>query len=91
MLRITKVETGNSHCLLKLEGRLMGPWVKELEKACHHALTEGMAVNLDLSEVSYVDRLGLVLLLALKRRAFSFEGCSPFVAEELREAERWQK
>src|SRR6516162_7761860 len=86
MLRIT--EKGiNGNVVLKLEGRIVGPWVTELERAATRILDKGCNLQLDLADVSYVDRAGVMLMKEFKRRGIVLEGCSPFVAEELREAE----
>ncbi len=86
MLRISEMRSGKSHVLFKLEGRLVGPWVGELADASGRVLDAGRTLKLDLADVSYVDREGVKLLLMLQNRNAIFEGCSPFVLEELREA-----
>jgi anti-anti-sigma regulatory factor len=88
MLRISETDNDNSHVILRLEGRIIGPWVGELERASERIVNAGRSLKLDLTEVSYVDREGVRLLLALKRGKARLEGCSPFVLEELREAAR---
>jgi len=86
MLRISEIGGSNDHVLLKLEGRVVGPWVGELAGASGRVLDAGRTVKLDLTGVSYVDREGVKLLLTLEDRGATLEGMSPFVAEELREA-----
>jgi ABC-type transporter Mla MlaB component len=88
MLRISELDPANGRVVLKIEGRIVGPWISELEKAAERLLAQGQPVRLDLADVTYVDREGVALLLNLKRRQVLLEGCSPFVTEELREAER---
>jgi ABC-type transporter Mla MlaB component len=84
MLKISKAGTANQSVTLKLEGRVVGPWVRELGRVCEPLLDEGRGLKLDLSEVSFVDHEGVTLLLELKKRQVSLEGCSPFVSEELK-------
>jgi len=68
MLRITKVD-GPERIILKLEGRLMGPWVEELalyknRLAClpqNHLLV-------DLGGVTFVDEEGKTLLKQMWRQ-----------------------
>ena len=82
MLRIVTRRTGNGGATLGLEGRLMGPWVDELERTCV-ALSD-RALALDLAGVSFVERRGVHLLRSLDTRGVSLLHCTPFVAEQLR-------
>ena len=86
MLRISEIGGSNGHMVLKLEGRIVGPWVGELAGASARVLDAGRTLKLDLAGVSYVDREGVKLLVTLEDRSVTLEGMSPFVAEELREA-----
>src|SRR5262249_54009062 len=86
MLRISEIGDHGGDVLLKLEGRLVGPWVRELAGASSRVLDAGRALKLVLADVSYVDREGVSLLLTLQNRNAVLEGMSPFVLEELREA-----
>jgi anti-anti-sigma regulatory factor len=65
MLRIT---THNSPELvtLQLEGRLAGPWVRELQECWQHASVgeRTQAVRFDLSGVTFVDAAGKEFLAA---------------------------
>jgi ABC-type transporter Mla MlaB component len=63
MLRITLVREAELSTL-KVEGRLSGPWVAELEHSWNEFLKEGMApsVQVDLSEVTSVSSEGKQLL-----------------------------
>ena len=88
MLRISESGGSNGHMLLKLEGRIVGPWVGELAGASDRVLDAGRTLKLDLAGVSYVDREGVKLLLTLENRNAILEGMTPFVLEELREAGR---
>jgi len=63
MLRITtQVDTGTT--TLKLDGRLAGPWVAELERCWRGALDTlgGRLLRLDLTGVTYIDAAGKQLL-----------------------------
>ena len=63
MLKITVDNTTNA-ASLKLEGRLAGPWVVELERTWR-AVTDGSRdkpVVVDLCEVTFVDAQGRTLL-----------------------------
>ena len=69
MLRIT-VDAAPALISLKLEGKLRGVWVKELERVWQSIRSRGepTAVRADLGAVSFVDEHGKALL-ALMRRA----------------------
>jgi anti-anti-sigma factor len=86
MLRITANESGKDHMVLRLEGRVAGPWVTELWKACEKVIGEGRALVLNLAEVSFLDSSGVALLTQVRSRGVELAECSPFVAEQLRTA-----
>jgi anti-anti-sigma regulatory factor len=69
MLKITTLTNAES-TTLRLEGRLAGPWVQELER-CWDS-TVGMMTNyplsVDLSAVTYVDSDGKDLLKKIHRQ-----------------------
>lgn len=69
---------------LRLEGRIVGPWVGELQRACEAVLTEGRPLRLQLSEVEFMDARGISLLSSLRSRGVSLLECSPFAAEQLK-------
>ena len=58
MLRISQVEPVNHAVILKLEGRVVGPWVSELQKSCEEVLTEGRSLKLHLGDVEFMDAQG---------------------------------
>jgi ABC-type transporter Mla MlaB component len=87
MLKISQVGTANHSVKLKLEGRVIGPWVDELRQICEPLLSEGRALNLDLADVSYVDADGVAALTGLKSRGVTVTNCSPFVEEQLKGAD----
>ncbi len=87
MLKIVSVPNGSGTAVLVLEGRLIGPWVEELQRACEEAASTNQRLTLDLRAVSFVDRGGLDLLRSLAGRRARLNNCSPFVAEQLRTLE----
>lgn len=90
MLKIDIVTDGiGSAATVRLEGRVIGPWVEELQRAFERLLADGVGIELDLSEVAFVDRDGVDLLRRLAERNVALVNCSDFVAEQLR-AEAWQ-
>jgi len=79
MLRITATQTTDAGPLLLLEGRLIGPWVDELQTAID-AIGEPLErVHLDLSNVRFVDPRGLALLHRLQSRSVVLEPMSRMV------------
>ncbi len=83
MLRISKIETDNE-AGLRLQGRVIGPWVQELHKSCEQILAEGDGLTLDLAEVSFVDRQGIALIRNLMHRQVKLVRCPLFVTEQLK-------
>jgi len=83
MLKISEPKA-NHAVTLKLEGRLIGPWVNQLRETCESHLAEKRSIKLDFADVSYADRGGVQLLMNLRTRGVEFVNCSPFLAEELK-------
>lgn len=88
MLKIESIRTADGRPKLRVEGRVIGPWVSELQLACEQALGEGVGLALDLSEVAFVDHTGLEFLCTLGQQGVVLD-CSAFVAEQLR-AQGWR-
>ncbi len=84
MLRITPIEGGNHRVVLRLEGRVSGPWVGELSEVCEEALGNGAPLVLSLAEVSFLDTAGVALLTRLQARGVEVVDCSIFVKEQLK-------
>jgi anti-anti-sigma regulatory factor len=84
MLRITSIASGNDQVVLRLEGRLCGPWVSELSEACEKALSGGNTLVLNLAEVSFLDGAGIDWLTSIRGRGVKLVDCSMFVSEQLK-------
>jgi hypothetical protein len=84
MLKISQAGNPNHSVTLKLEGRVVGPWVEELRRICEPILTEDRALKLDLAEVSYVDAEGVATLNGFKARGVKLKSCSPFVKQQIK-------
>jgi hypothetical protein len=69
--------------LIKVQGKLLGPWVTELEFVCDSAQVPADRVWLDLGDLTFVDAAGARLLGALIRDGARVVACSMFVAEIL--------
>jgi anti-anti-sigma regulatory factor len=83
LLRITR-STKDGTEWLKLEGKLVGPWVEECRAACARGTDHGRRLALDLSEVTFVDADGVHLLRELVEQGAEIPVRSNFVAELLR-------
>ena len=84
MIRIWS-ERSDDETSLKVEGRLIGEWVEELQNACEPFLASDQALRLDLSELSFLSREGVALIHALAARGVRITGTSRFVATLLAE------
>jgi anti-anti-sigma regulatory factor len=78
MCRITAT-SGDEGVVLRLEGRLSGAWVDELD-ACWHAVLEtqqGRPIWIDLREVDGIDAAGRALLTRMCHAGVGFvaSGC----------------
>ena len=73
MLRIT-TETAPLERMLRLEGRLAGPWVEELARAWEgqHAVRAAGSIGVDLDGVTFVSPSGKSLLRRIHREGARF-------------------
>ena len=88
MLKISIISDSDQAIQFQLEGKLVGPWVEELQRLSDEALSHQKALSLDLENVSFVDSRGVTLLRDLARRQVSQVNCSQFVSQQLKEAAR---
>jgi ABC-type transporter Mla MlaB component len=85
MLRITHTRDHDLISTLRLEGKLLGPWVTELARSCNELPCSPDRLRLDLSAVTFVDGPGVALLRDLIGRGATLAACSGLVAELLHE------
>lgn len=85
MLRLTRTTRLPHDVVLLVEGQLMAEWVGLLEDECLELLKTDCRVQLDLANVSYVDRRGAHLLRHLISRSISLINTPPLVEELVRE------
>jgi len=88
MLKISQIGSTNPEITLRIEGRIVGPWVAELQRSCEEVLTDGRTLKLDLAEVEFMDPHGVALLTSLRSRGVALLECPPFAAEQLKAAGR---
>lgn len=81
MFRITRIQNAPT-TTLKIEGRLLKPWVHEFKTAMQNA-SAAAPVTLDLSGLTFIDMDGLEVLAVMIRDGVLVCGCSNFVAELL--------
>ena len=89
MLRIT-TQTAGGELVLKLEGCLAGPWVRELDTCWREMAGPHSRVRLDLREVYHVDSAGRELIAVMFRAGVRFiaRGCDlPELLKEIALAE----
>lgn len=88
MLKISIISNSAQAIQFQLEGKLIGPWVDELQRLSDEALSLQKAVTLDLERVLFIDSRGVALLRDLARRQISQVNCSQFVTQQLKEVAR---
>jgi hypothetical protein len=71
MLRITVQEDGTLW-RLHLSGKLAGAWVAETENAWRSAPVSGRRVEIDMTEVTWIDEAGRCLLQAMNQAGAHF-------------------
>ncbi len=83
MLMITRSEGSDLTRTFKLEGKLLEPWIGELESACGEFLATPDRVCLDLCDLTFIDAAGARFVTSLIRDGARVIACSGFVAEML--------
>lgn len=86
VLRISVPSNSDQAIEFALEGKLVGPWVDELRRLSHEALSQNKSVSLNLEKVWFVDGRGAALLRDLAVRQVSQYNCSQFVSQQVKEA-----
>ena len=84
MIRLTRIAGPRATQTIKLEGKLLGPWVDEVRKACASGAAPTGRTSLDLAALTFVDAAGVGLLRELIDRGIEVDVCSSYVAELLR-------
>lgn len=80
MLRITEIFDDGDEVVMKLEGKVIGVWVPDLESIClFHRDEMNKVVVLDFSGVTFIEEKGLRMLEDLKDERVRIVNCSPFI------------
>ncbi len=82
MLRITQTVHASGAPVIKLEGKLLAPWIDQVRALCAQSTPTGMPL-LDLSALAFADQAGTQLLQEMLRQGCVIEACAPFIAELL--------
>lgn len=77
MLRITKQAIDESNLQFKLDGKLLEPWIKELQRSLNGSVN---GIRLDLSTLTFADSAGIQILADLIRHGAKITACSGYVA-----------
>ena len=83
MLNIIPLFREDGMLTVKLEGKILGPWVGGVRNACTRLGRVFQRPRLDLAAVTYVDAAGLQLLRDLIAEGVAIAACSSFVGELL--------
>jgi ABC-type transporter Mla MlaB component len=83
MLIITRSDRSDLTRTLKLEGKLLEPWIGELKSACGECPVSPDLVCLDLCDLTFVDAAGVRFLADLIHDGARVTACSGFVAAVL--------
>lgn len=84
MLKISRSESIEPTVTLRLEGRIVGPWVDELRQAGKAVLGEGHVLRLHLADVAFMDPAGVLLLGELQSQGAVLVAAPPFIAAQLK-------
>jgi len=80
MLRIT-LHDSSRELRFKLEGKLSGPWVRELRQCWLTAdsASQGRGTVVDLQDIDFVDSEGQALLAEMHRHGVRLVACTPLI------------
>lgn len=71
MLKVTTVDLKQT-LTLKLEGKLAGPWVKEVTRVWTDTTSQERPCVVDLTAVTFIDNPGRALLQTMSKRGAQF-------------------
>jgi anti-anti-sigma regulatory factor len=84
MLKITRTVLSEKEVTLQLDGRVTGQWVELLKDTAEPVLRDGISLNVDLTNVSFIDCVGIALIRNLIQRGVRHLNPPLFVAEQLK-------
>jgi ABC-type transporter Mla MlaB component len=83
MLRITETDVTVDGTKLRLDGKLVGPWVREMRLVCDPILAKGQQFQIGCSGVSSLDSDGIALLQTLQGEGVTLVNCLLFITLRL--------
>ena len=88
MLRI-HINHGNEATLYIIEGKLIGPWVTELEKCWHTAVSREpyRSIVIDITAVTFIDDQGKQLVTRMRQNGAALTGTGLMAEFLIREIE----
>jgi anti-anti-sigma regulatory factor len=84
MLKITEVVLSAKEITLQLDGRVTGQWVELLRETAESVLNQGVRLNVDLKNISFIDCEGITLIRNLIDRGVRHTNPPLFVAEQIK-------
>jgi ABC-type transporter Mla MlaB component len=90
MLKITTAVLSKQEITLQLDGRVTGQWVELLRESAKVVLDQGVMLNIDLKNISYVDCEGIALIRDLIQRGARHINPPLFVAEQIKKCSEVQ-
>ena len=84
MLKITRAVLSEKEVTLQLDGRITGQWVELLKDTAESVLRDGISLNVDLANISFIDCEGIALIRNLIQRGVRHLNPPLFVADELK-------
>ena len=84
MLKITRTVLSDKEVTLQLDGRVSGQWVELLRETAESALDEGVALCMDLKNISFIDCEGIALMRNLIERGVRHENAPLFVVDQIK-------
>ena len=84
MLKITRAVLSKEEVTLQLDGRVAGQWVGLLRDSAESVLDEGLTLNVDLTNISFIDCEGIAVIKTLIDRGAHHLNAPLFVAEQIK-------
>lgn len=84
MLKITRAVLSKEEITLRLDGRVAGQWAELLRDSAESVLDEGLTLNVDLTNISFIDCQGIAVIKDLIERGVHHVNPPLFVAEQIK-------
>ena len=84
MLKITRAVLSEQEITLQLDGRVTGQWAALLQDSAESVLNEGLTLNVDLQNISFIDCEGIAVIRNLIQRGARHQNPPLFVAEQIK-------